>query len=230
MVQNVFPKRYRCAEYDLTWVNASILTAIVWCVLQNPNCKVTNLDISCNRVGAYGSERIAAALQVRVMLCVCGLLCSTGSINPTGWSYVQNPNCKLTTLGVSDISIGREGVESIVEALKVQSMGLDVCVCVVVDCLSYIYNWCSLFPTDQPNHQFSGHVQIPHPCRPVPRWHHDDCGPVSPRSLREGRRCDCFIAAGAVAEAHLTVLNSVTSGLDNRDIWICFAECKLRSD
>ncbi len=28
----------------------------------------------------------------------------------------------------------------------------------------------------------------------------------------------------------MTVLNAVTTGLDNRNVWICFAECKLQSD
>ncbi len=40
-----------------------------WCILQNPNCKVTNLNIRGTGIGAKGVKSIAEALQVRFMSC-----------------------------------------------------------------------------------------------------------------------------------------------------------------
>ena len=107
-------------------LSAASVTPTGWSFVQNPNCKLTTLDIADTKIGADGAKSIAEALQVRtrllllLALCVCGLL-SAGSVTPTGWSDVQNPNCKLTTLHIAYNEIGREGAESIAEALKVQS-------------------------------------------------------------------------------------------------------------
>ncbi len=120
MVLRVFPKRYRCAEYDWTCVGHRI-----------DNCAfrvhLAESELQSNQFGyprerhrsGWCDERCRSTPSTFAAVSVWGAQCRLG--NSSQWSCVQNPNCKLTTLDIAENKIGSDGAESIAKALKVQS-------------------------------------------------------------------------------------------------------------